>query len=329
MPVSEKDLADEESETHLLSLYCRNILNELQLLEKPIRKQPGVGAILREAEKMSKRQTVPKENPMRKPWYLRKWVWIAAAVVMIVGIPLIINGLYLANGPIKTKWEAADVLDYYGTILSFAGTVVLGVIAVWQTQKANDLSKRMLDLEEIKYIPMVDLCQINKVPSDLPNGTYQNALKVTPDGYNLAMAEDNSILYSDADVLVFEIKNVSDTYITSLEILDLQYVAYVDGKPVQSNHSIVDRGGGIRAFSVGEAQYLLVSGVDTRFDLGDLSREEAGQCVLKLEITLRLGNTLGKVFRETIRIGYYPTREANGLRYPHVFRKEPLKTLPE
>lgn len=329
MPVSKKDLADEESENYLLSLHCRNILNELMLLEKPILKQPGFGAMLREVRKASKGRTAPKEKPMKKPWYLRKWVWIAAALVLIIGVPLAINGLYLANGPIKTRWDAEHVLAYYGEILSFAGTVVLGIVAVWQTQKANDLSKRMLELEEYKNLPMVDLCQINEIPSDLPAGTYQNSLSVTAGGGSLAMKKDNTILHSNGGVLAFMLKNVSDTYITSLEVEDVQYVAYKGGQPVRSQGSGTELRGGIRSFAVGDAQYFLIDGVDTCYDLGDLSEEESRKCVLRLEITFLLGNTQGKKYREMLRIGYYPTREENGILYPQILQKDPVKIVPE
>lgn len=329
MPVSEKDLADEKSENYLLSLHCRNIRNELNLLEKPILKQPVFGALLREAKKTSKGRTAPKEKSMKKPWYLRKWVWIVAALVLIIGIPFVINGLYLANGPIKTRWDAEHVLAYYGEILSFAGTVVLGIVAVWQTQKANDLSRRMLDLEEHKNLPIVDLCQINEIPSDLPVGTYQNSLSVTAGGGSLVMKQDNTILYSEGNVLAFMLKNVSDTYITSLEVVDVQYVAYRGGQPIHSQGSGAELRGGIRSFSVGDAQYFLIGGVDTCFDLGDLSEKEHCKCVLTLEITFLLGNTQGKKYREMLRIGYYPSREENGILYPQILQKDPVKIVPE
>lgn len=331
IPVGDRYL-DDENVVHydsiILSMCCRNILSELDLLKKVILKQPGHGYLLRQ-EKKARNKTKAKEKPMKKPWYLRKWLWIAAALVLIIGVPFAINGMYLANGPIKTRWDAEHVLAYYGEILSFAGTVVLGIIAVWQTRKANDLSEHMLNLEENKSVPMVDLCQINEIPSGLPKGTYQNSLKATVGDKHLAMKEDNTILYSDGDVLAFAVRNISDTYITSLEIADIQYVAYENGREVCPQGTTAGLTGGIRAFAVGEMQYLLIAGVDTRFDLGDLSEEEAGKRILELEITFLLGNTKGKLFRETIRIGYYPTREKNGIFYPQILRKEPIAVVPE
>lgn len=56
-------------------------------------------------------------------------------------IPFIINGLYKCGQkcehPYITMWNAADVLAFYGSYLSFFGTIVLGAVAVFQTDKAN------------------------------------------------------------------------------------------------------------------------------------------------------------------------------------------------
>ncbi|HAN21641.1 MAG TPA: hypothetical protein DCP51_08230 [Clostridiales bacterium] len=66
--------------------------------------------------------------------------------ILIIGIilntiftPFLINELYkLGSETAKayyTLWEAKDVLSFYGSFLSFLGTVVLGALAIWQNQK--------------------------------------------------------------------------------------------------------------------------------------------------------------------------------------------------
>lgn len=333
IPVGERYLDENPSRQHtssLLSICCRSILEEIEELEKPILKEPISGYLLRRKKEAFSEQ-IPKETKMNKTW--RKTVVIGLATVLVTavgifllaGVPLIINAAYLNGGKFKTAWTAEDVLSYYGTVLSFAGTVVLGIIAVWQTRKANNLSRRMLELEETRNVPMVDLCQINGIPSDLPNGIYQNALTAAIDGCHLAMKEDNTILHSDGDVLAFMLRNVSDTYVTSLEIPSIQYVAYKNGQAVNAQSTNAETSGGIRTFAAGETQYLLLTGIDTSLDPGDLPEEETRKKMLELELTFLLGNTQGKRFRETIHVCYYPARERNDILYPHIFRKDPIK----
>ena len=57
-------------------------------------------------------------------------------------VPFIINDLYKygleCERPYITMWNAADVLAFFGDYLSFFGTIILGAVAVFQTEKANE-----------------------------------------------------------------------------------------------------------------------------------------------------------------------------------------------
>lgn len=75
-------------------------------------------------------------------------------------IPFIINILYKHTFNIwwlATEWKAADTLLYYGSIITFIGTTVLGFVSYWQTKKANDLSEKLLknSLIESTTIPQL------------------------------------------------------------------------------------------------------------------------------------------------------------------------------
>lgn len=49
------------------------------------------------------------------------------------------------------EWGAGDVLSYIGTLLTFAGTIVLSILALQASQKANALSQKVIDLEQDHY----------------------------------------------------------------------------------------------------------------------------------------------------------------------------------
>ena len=48
-------------------------------------------------------------------------------------------------------------MGYFGDVLSFAGTVVLGYIAIAQTEKANQMNKELLEIEKNRIKPCVDI----------------------------------------------------------------------------------------------------------------------------------------------------------------------------
>ena len=47
----------------------------------------------------------------------------------------------------NTTFTASDILTFYGSFLSFIGTVILGVVAAWQTKKAHYLNAKLLNLD--------------------------------------------------------------------------------------------------------------------------------------------------------------------------------------
>ena len=75
-------------------------------------------------------------------------------------IPLLINICFKVDFNIpflQSEWTAGDALNFYGSILSFTGTIVLGIISVWQTMRANSLSEKVLknSLIESTTIPQL------------------------------------------------------------------------------------------------------------------------------------------------------------------------------
>jgi hypothetical protein len=52
------------------------------------------------------------------------------------------------NNLISAEWSAGDLIVYIAGFESFAGTAILGIIAVWQTHKANKTNDNLLELTE-------------------------------------------------------------------------------------------------------------------------------------------------------------------------------------
>lgn len=68
----------------------------------------------------------PNKQDKQSPWW--KWIFIALGLlVVIVGVPIGINECYKANTGYITVWNGADVLSYYGTIIS---TIIAATIAI-------------------------------------------------------------------------------------------------------------------------------------------------------------------------------------------------------
>ena len=66
---------------------------------------------------------------------------IAVIVLFTLIIPFLINESYKVGKGYVTMWEASDVLSFYGSYLSFFGTLVLGIVAVYQNKQAQKLNE--------------------------------------------------------------------------------------------------------------------------------------------------------------------------------------------
>lgn len=93
---------------------------------------------------------------------------ILAFCFIVFLIPLLINVLFKYDFEIpllQSEWTAGDALNFYGSILTFLGTIVLGAISVWQTKKANSMSEKILRNSLIESVTIPQLQQ--KIDIDL------------------------------------------------------------------------------------------------------------------------------------------------------------------
>ena len=156
-----------------------------------------------------------------KKLFTNIWFYFGLFIVSLI-VPFIINELYKIGVGYQTIWDAPDVLAFYGSYLSFFGTVILGAVAVFQTEraneqaeKANELAIEMQKSESAKFVSMVsikDVC-IARHPSDktkFRNPVYSNfeIINMCDDGF-----ESNQSFFVDA---LFE--NNSDYPIVQISI---------------------------------------------------------------------------------------------------------------
>lgn len=59
-------------------------------------------------------------------------------ILIILFVPLMINILFKYDFNIwwlESEWSVGDALNFYAGILSFFGTIILGIVPIWQTKK--------------------------------------------------------------------------------------------------------------------------------------------------------------------------------------------------
>ncbi len=89
----------------------------------------------------------------------KKQCVLICCIIIVVPI-LATHGLFKWHSGqrwLEAEWTAGEALSYFGDILTFIGTVVLGYIAIFQTQKANKINEKFLAIEEEKQKPYFDV----------------------------------------------------------------------------------------------------------------------------------------------------------------------------
>lgn len=73
-------------------------------------------------------------------------------LIALMGVPFVINLLFKVYTDInvfQAEWSAGDALGYYGAVLSFLGTVILGALALYQNHIIKaEADKKAALLEE-------------------------------------------------------------------------------------------------------------------------------------------------------------------------------------
>lgn len=101
-------------------------------------------------------------------WIKQHKIRMVLILAVIILLPIIVihflfkitTGCYW----IQADWQSGDVLGYFGDVLSFIGTILLGYVAIIQAEKANQLSNELLKIEKNRIKPCLDVsAQLYKI----------------------------------------------------------------------------------------------------------------------------------------------------------------------
>lgn len=132
-----------------------------------------------------------------------KILLLVIAIIIILFTPLAINILFKYDFNIwwlESEWSAGDALNFYAGILSFGGTIILGIVSIWQTKKANTISEQLLKKDLLESTDFIQL---------------QNRFEASVKHNN-----DNKITMSTHHKLDYGATIICEPYITNAEKLN-------------------------------------------------------------------------------------------------------------
>lgn len=169
-----------------------------------------------------------------------KWkiIILFLLIIFVILIPIGINQLYkIDKGYVYvTMWNAADVLSYYGSVLTFIGTAFLGVAVMYQNDSIDIRQNKMTSYSSLRLIKfdfsdVLDIKDTVMVASSMQSKEHPERLEtryLSLTFENVGKAISNSIvLHSmilkniDGDVLI-EFKETASN--RAVKIHDYKYI---------------------------------------------------------------------------------------------------------
>ncbi|WP_407312480.1 hypothetical protein [Desulfosporosinus sp. SB140] len=150
--------------------------------------------------------------------FIRRYWWI---ILILLLIPLAaIAGFLIAKYCFNKALTSKELFGLIGTILGYVGTIFLGLLALWQNERANDLNGRLLKLEESQGLPYIsinsNLVNVVKYKKRQPHDTYNNI----------------SCSFENPNVtFIFSVKNITENFISRIYVEEIE----ISGRYLDSN----------------------------------------------------------------------------------------------
>ena len=141
-------------------------------------------------------------------FYEYKW-WIVATICSLIVVYVIIYVCFLGNGflPAGTALEKRDWLAFLGAYLSFAGTLLISIVAILQSRFFDDNEKKRTASERKKAIQPILSVTIEAVDSQIA-GTAEafnvHKPESLPKHKNVTILLENAGQYPICNVIVFD-----------------------------------------------------------------------------------------------------------------------------
>lgn len=141
---------------------------------------------------------------MKKPHLI---LYICIIVIFLIGVQV------LFSIPAPCKW--LEAVWGAGDFISFIGTISLGLVAIYQTKNANEISFRLLQIEEDRRRPQIDIRAISE--SKLKKYDRDQLISASIEDTYVYVDNEWNETVNTGNNFWFEIKNVKDTDIINIQ----------------------------------------------------------------------------------------------------------------
>ncbi len=127
-------------------------------------------------------------------------------LLLVLDIPFVINESYKFGKWYSTVWGGEDVLQYFGAVLSFIGTLFLGYIAILQNNRITNIEEKVYNRNSSSDIVIDNSEQLQKTLclSNENNGSEDFSQEIEFNIANYGQAVLNSVKFIFVNGKVYE-----------------------------------------------------------------------------------------------------------------------------
>lgn len=139
------------------------------------------------------------------------YIFWGLSILIVIFLPFVVEKIYYMKAPcsfFEVKYDAKDILSYYGSVLSFVGATILGILTLRQNKKAQEKSDEVNRLQ-------LELQKKSMAMAEAHYSNNSNASQVYPKfevslhGYNGNYANLSLSLKNVSSMIVSHISPIS------------------------------------------------------------------------------------------------------------------------
>lgn len=164
-------------------------------------------------------------------WITKNKKKITLVTVLMIILPIIVihflfkwrTGCYW----IESEWESGDMLGYFGDVLSFLATILLGYATLVINDKANKQNDKFVEMQYNQQKSIVVFDQTRKLLFFVSNNDPILFGRLDKRGVDINVDYIENA-YQTYDIMIMEIwlKNITDNFVAGVELDQFEIVIY-------------------------------------------------------------------------------------------------------
>ena len=152
-------------------------------------------------------------------WIKRHKVFVIICfVIIVIGVPFAIHCLFKIHPTedydfFVAEWSAGELLQYYGGVLAFSGTVILGALSLHQNEIIKQESDKRIAIQEKREHDSNMKVKIENISDNVANEILV---------YKICVVKDKNVIWKYPNAVKYDVIKANDELEVELKTEEIQ-----------------------------------------------------------------------------------------------------------